>query len=171
LSAATTLARLTLTATAAEHGKKEEGLGARLLRHGRRHDVLHHGFGKCCHAGPDGPKLTAARRPDSCLRRRRQQTTSGGLRLGRRPRRAGDVRAALARKNRARGRPWQRAGGVGADLRDRVPRRWSSSVVELSSWATGNRLPVARSHHVGKGEPRRGGGGVGWQCTSRSCSG
>jgi hypothetical protein len=76
--------------------------------------------------------------------------------LGRQPRRAGDVEATLAGKNRARGWPWQQAGGVGADLGGRVPWRRSSSVVEPSSWATGNQLPTARSHHAGKGGPRRG---------------
>jgi hypothetical protein len=82
--------------------------------------------------------------------------------------RAGDVGATLMRKNRARGRPWQRAGGVRVDLGGRLPRRWSSSVVEPSSWATGNRLLVARSHHAGKGGPRHRGGGVRWWRTSRS---
>jgi hypothetical protein len=121
--------------------------------------------------GADSPELTAMRRPDSYLHRRRQRTTSGGLELGRQPQRTVDVGATLVWKNRAHGRPWQRAGGVWADLGGRVPRRRSSSVVEPSLWATGNQLPVARSHYAGKGGPRRGGGGVGWRCTSRSYSG
>jgi hypothetical protein len=66
--------------------------------------------------------------------------------------------------------PSARAGGVGADLGGRVPQWRSSSIVEPSSWVTGNPLLAACSHHARKGGPQHVGGGVGWWHTSWSCS-
>jgi hypothetical protein len=92
--------------------------------------------------GADDPELAAARHPDSCSHRRRQRTTSGGLGLGRQPRWVGDVRATLARKNRARGSHSSGRAVSGG------PRRPGATAAEFLGCGT---------ELVGDGEPASGG--------------
>jgi hypothetical protein len=133
--------------------------------------------------GADDPELAAARRPDSCSHRRRQRTTSGGLGLGRQPRRVGDVGAALARKNRARG---SHSSGRTVSGGPRRPGATTAEFLGCGTELVGDREPTSggtlsprggKEDHGAKavesgggarrgpatGRRRRGGGEVGWR--------